>query len=236
MQKPHQTPSISPASPHRSPPGPRPTGSTPSNDGGARGGPLPVQNSPVSTYWATLRLADALTQDRLETIRAEAEAKLPDEGGTELDRRRRMAQGIETALFAGHGDCWLRDEEIARMVQSALLADHGRRYTLRAWTILPNHLVVVFSVVPGVDPGSVIREWKSFTTRQANLVTGRGSTDFWERSSFIRPCADDAEVVRRIRSVEFRAVNAGLCRRPRDWVWSSANEFHGESGVVPKPQ
>lgn len=222
MQNSSHSPNLSPTS-HRQPPGPRTSGAVSAPQTNPRGETSQIHPSPVSTYWSILRLADALTQDHMDRIRADVDAA-HEHDADDSDRRRKMARRIEAELFAGHGDCWLGDEEIVRMVQAALQADHGRRYTLRAWSILPNHMQVVFSVVPGVDPGAVVRDWKIFTERQANLATGRGVTAFWDRSTYIRPCADDAEVVRRIKAVEFRPVNAELCRRPSDWPWSSAGK------------
>lgn len=180
--------------------------------------------SPVSTYWAVLRLTDALPAELMTRLRSEEEEANRTEGGDEAALRRRIAQRIEAELNAGHGDCWLRDEQVARLVQSALQAGHGRRYTLRAWSVLPNHLQVIFTTAEGVDAGAVVREWRSYTTSQVNLALDRGAVELWERVPYLRALEDEAEVMRRIRNVEFRAVNAGLCRRPRDWKWSSAHE------------
>jgi putative transposase len=202
------------------PPAP-PSGSTPAT---------PV--SPVSTYWAVFRLTDALPAELGTRLRAEEEEANRTDGGDESTLRRRIAQRIEAELNAGHGDCWLRDEQVARLVQSALQAGHGRRYTLRAWSVLPNHLHVIFTAADGVDPGAVVREWRSYTTSQVNLALDRGAVELWERVPYLRALEDEAEVMRRIRNVEFRAVNAGLCRRPRDWKWSSAHE----SAPAPPPR
>lgn len=180
--------------------------------------------SPVSTYWAVLRLTDALPAELMTRLRSEEEEANRTEGGDEAALRRRIAQRIEAELNAGHGDCWLRDEQVARLVQSALQAGHGRRYTLRAWSVLPNHLQVIFTTAEGVDAGAVVREWRSYTTSQVNLALDRGAVELWERVPYLRALEDEAEVMRRIRNVEFRAVNAGLCLRPRDWKWSSAHE------------
>lgn len=221
-QKPPSNPSL-----HRPPPGPQSRNPQVGPKTGSKAGSFQIPPSPISTYWSILRLADALTQDLIDQIRSEVGTAPSDQVVDDSDRRRNMARRIEAELFAGHGNCWLGDEEIARMVQAAIQVDHGRRYTLRAWSILPNHMQVVFAVAPGVDPSAVIRDWKTFTERQANLATGRGDSPFWERSSYIRPCMDDADAIRRIKGVEFRPVNAQLCRRPSDWPWSSAAKSVG---------
>lgn len=220
-------PSASKGSANRPPPGRPPVNPAPLPQGNTTKTP----SSPVSTYWVIFRLADALPPDLVTAVRAEVEEANRAEGGDETSQRRRMAQRLEAELDAGHGDCWLRDEQVARLVQSALQAGHGRRYTLRAWSILPNHLHVVFTVNDGVDAGAMVRDWRSYTTSQVNLALDRGAVELWDRMPYLRALEDEGEVMRRIRNVEFRAVNAKLCRRPRDWRWSSAHE----SAPVPTP-
>lgn len=189
-----------------------------------RPGGMSTPSSPVSTYWLTLRLADAMPKDRLTEIKGRAAAILESKGGDEWTMKRTIARLIEEEMNLWHGDCWLRDDEVARVVVAALQSGHGRKYTLRAWSILPNHLQVVFSVPDGTDAGAVVREWRNYTTRQVNLLVGRDAEELWEKVPYLRACMDDAEVVRRVRGVEFRPVNGGLCRRPRDWRWGSARQ------------
>ncbi len=223
----HPTSPASKGSANRPPPG-RPTvNPAPPPQGNTTKTP----SSPVSTYWVIFRLVDALPPDLVTAVRTEVEEANRTEGGDEVSQRRRMAQRLEAELDAGHGDCWLRDEQVARLVQSALQAGHGRKYALRAWSILPNHLHVIFTVNDGIDAGAVVRDWRSYTTSQVNLALDRGAVELWDRMPYLRALEDEGEVMRRIRNVEFRAVNAKLCRRPRDWRWSSTHE----SAPAPTP-
>ena len=43
-------------------------------------------------------------------------------------------------LDAGMGTCWLRQPEVAQIIEDALLHFDGIRYRLIAWTIMPNHV------------------------------------------------------------------------------------------------
>jgi len=221
------TPSNSSSSsgPHpsrRPAPGRPPAHPAPGED--PRPGNQATPSSPVGTYFVTLRLADAMPKECLTDIKGRAAAMIEAEGGDDLALKRAIARLIEEELNRWHGDCWLRDDEVARTVVAALQSGHGRKYTLRAWSLLPNHLQAVFSVADGVDAGSVVREWRNYTTRQFNLLAGRDAEELWEKMPYLKACMDDAEVVKRVRNVEFRPVNAGLCRRPRDWKWSSARQ------------
>lgn len=186
----------------------------------------------MATYWLTLRLADAMPKERMTEIKEQAAAIAEEEGGDDAAKKRTLARLIEEEMNRWHGDCWLRDDEVARTVVAALQAGHGRKYTLRAWCLLPNHVQVVFSVAEGVDAGAVVREWSNYTTRQVNILVGREGEVFWEKMPYLKACMDDAEVLKRVRGVEFRPVNGGLCQRPRDWKWSSARQSGAGNGVA----
>ena len=57
-------------------------------------------------------------------------------------------------LDRGWGACWLQRNEIARIVQDAILLFDGERNRLHAWTIMPNHVHVLISGLVGVTLGS----------------------------------------------------------------------------------
>src|SRR5215467_5594103 len=118
---------------------------------------LPHFDSQDVIQFVTFRLADSLpaeairrlkTADRAETLRHEM-----------LDR--------------GWGACWLRSEPIARLVEDAFLEFDAVRYRLHAWTVMPNHVHVLFTVLPETSLGSIVSSWKRFTARQANQLLKR---------------------------------------------------------------
>jgi len=53
---------------------------------------------------------------------------------------------------------------------------------------MPNHVHVLFTVLPGMALGTTVSSWKRFTARQANVHLGRTGpfwqTEYWDR--FIR--------------------------------------------------
>src|SRR5690348_6030781 len=56
-----------------------------------------------------------------------------------LPTKEALRRKIQTYLDAGHGDCYLRDERIAKIVQDALLHFDGARYRMLEWVVMPNH-------------------------------------------------------------------------------------------------
>jgi hypothetical protein len=93
-------------------------------------GYLPHFDSQEIVQFVTFRLAGSLPREALERIRlSDRPESLRDEL---LDR--------------GWGDCWLRLPEIAAIIEQSFLAFDGDRYRLHAWTIMPNHVHVLFGV------------------------------------------------------------------------------------------
>jgi REP element-mobilizing transposase RayT len=86
---------------------------------------------------------------------------------------------------------------------------------------MPNHVHVLFSIVPNVSLGTVVGSWKRFTARHANALLGRSGafwqTDYWDR--FIRNEIHFAAIE---TYIDQNPVKAGLVRHARDWSYGSA--------------
>jgi carboxynorspermidine decarboxylase len=82
----------------------------------------------------------------------------------------------DAALNAGHGSCLLRNPELARHVEAALLHDDGVRYDLIAYAIMPNHVHALVSLRDDTTLKSVMHAWKGVSARAINQEQGtRGS-------------------------------------------------------------
>jgi REP element-mobilizing transposase RayT len=168
-------------------------------------GYLPHFDSQDIPQCVTFRLADSLPMSALERLYAATRAEsLRDEM---LDR--------------GWGACWLRRDEIARIVQDAFLLFDGARYRLHAWTIMPNHVHVLFSQISGNPLGAVIASWKRFTAAQANQRLGR-SGPFWQKDYWDRFIRDDDHFAAAEHYIDMNPVKAGLIGLAHDWPWGSA--------------
>jgi putative transposase len=203
--------------------------------------PDPAVESPEevpydATYFVQLRLADALPEGAIDAWRAELEAAAGQDGLDQTEARRQLARRIDKELNAGHGACWLQDPALAELVIQCLKSQDGRRYQLRAWSVVPNRFQVIVSIPQGVEILPIARQWRTFTAREAAHRLNLDPESFWERGVYTRPCRDATDVQYRIRSVEFLPVNCGLCRRPRDWRWGSAFQAAGPHPAGTPPQ
>jgi REP element-mobilizing transposase RayT len=156
-------------------------------------------------------------------------AKADSQRGREVALRRR----IEKYLDAGHGECWLRRTDIARVVEGALFHFDGQRYRLLAWCIMPNHVHALIETREGFPLADVLHSWKSFTSHEANRLLQRIGV-FWQREYLDRFVRNAEHFENVITYIEENPVKAGLAKIKADWSWSSARfRVSGSVGVSP---
>ncbi len=192
-----------------------------------RGAYLPHWTKDSAVYAVTFRLADSLPQSVLQDWFAEKQAivararqanrPLTDDEAKELNRLH--SERVERYLDSGVGECWLRDERIAAIVANTLKHFDGERYQLLSWCIMPNHVHVVFQPAPGQVLADLMRSWKTFSAREANMKLGR-TGEFWQ-PEYYDHLVRDADDLR--HAVEYAWENpdkAGF----EDWTWRGRNE------------
>ena len=166
---------------------------------------LPHFDSQDVIQFVTFRLADSLPMQAIERLRT-------------ADKAESLRQQM---LDSGWGACWLRMEPIACLVEDSLLSFDGKRYRMHAWTIMPNHVHVLFSIVPDHPLGTVVSSWKRFTARQANVLLNRSGafwqTEYWDR--FIR---NEEHFAATESYIDQNPVKAGLVTDARLWPYGSA--------------
>jgi len=141
---------------------------------------------------------------------------------------------VNAYLDAGHGDCVLREAEVAAMVQESLLHFAGSRYTLHAWCIMPNHVHMLMRPANGITMSTSMASWKKFTGRRISewrqLNKGAAPGPVWQREFFDRYVRDDEHYRNVVKYIHQNPVKARLVQRAEDWQWSSG---HSGSGFGP---
>ena len=97
-------------------------------------GYLPHLDEPGRIQAITFRLADSLPRRLIESWADELARMPPNQARTEQAKR------VADALDSGLGACWLRQPELADIVETALMYFDGVRYHLLAWCVTPNHV------------------------------------------------------------------------------------------------
>ncbi|WP_256091678.1 REP-associated tyrosine transposase [Candidatus Thiosymbion oneisti] len=175
---------------------------------------LPHLDAPEIYQSVTFRLHDALPADVVRNLEEQVHSRYI----TDTQKRRR----IETYMDAGYGACWLRQPEIAEIVQQSLWYFDGKRYRLLAWCVMPNHVHVVIETFNGYPLYKIVQSWKSYSAREANKRLGRHGA-FWHRDYFDRYVRNAEHYERLIFYVEHNPVKAGLVHRAEEWLFSSVH-------------
>ena len=187
------------------------------------GAHLPHWTREGGVYAVSFRLADSLPQPVLVSWKTERDnirnnatrQKRALSAAEEIRLRELYAQKVESYLDAGHGACWLRREDVAKMVQETLLHFEDERYVLLAWCIMPNHVHAVLHPLKGFDLPGILHSWKSYTATQANRMLGREGA-FWQTEYYDHLIRDENDFQHAIKYVLENPSRAGL----RNWKWA----------------
>ncbi|HXM34693.1 MAG TPA: transposase [Pyrinomonadaceae bacterium] len=178
-------------------------------------GYLPHFDRSELLQFITCHLAGSLPKRVLQRWKAE----LPNQDLVEeqilLQRR------IEKYLDQGYGAAYLKQPSLAWMVQNSLLHFDGERYRLSAWVVMPNHVHLLATALPGHSLSELMHSIKSYTAHEANKLLRR-TGQFWIEDYFDRYIRDVEHFSNTIRYIENNPVKAKLCAKPEDWPFSSA--------------
>ena len=125
-----------------------------------------------------------------------------------------FSEKIERFLDAGYGACWLRQDDIAKVVADALQFFDKQWYQLFAWAIMPNHVHVVVQPIAEKSLFEICASWKRFTSRTANKILGRSGA-FWQSESFDHLIRNQESLERCVEYTWNNPDAAGL----QNWKW-----------------
>ncbi|MBM4064270.1 MAG: transposase [Planctomycetes bacterium] len=193
-------------------------------------GYLPHFKREEGTYFVTFRLAGTLPQSVLTQIEAERKghenrAKNGKTTSKEVGHWNALdADRIDAFLDSGYGECWLKRDDIGKLVADALCYFDDERYKLLAWVVMPNHVHAVLTPKWSHTLSSILHSWKSFTANKANNILGREGQSFWQRESYDHLVRDEEDFIRVCNYTVNNPVKAGLCQKAEDWALSSTYE------------
>ncbi len=175
---------------------------------------LPHRHQSGATAFVTFRLADSLPAAKLQSWHREqteflASHPKPWDEQTWKTYRRNFPQRLEEWLDEPHGECLLRQPDIAAVVESALRHFDGDRYVLDAFVIMPNHVHVLVKPLPGHTLEQILHSWKSYTAHCINKQLGR-SGQIWEHESFDHLLRSEKQLLRLSAYIRENPEKAGL--------------------------
>jgi putative transposase len=151
---------------------------------------LPHWQQEGGAYFVTFRLADSIPatlRDRWDDERRQwlTFHPLPWTAKIEKEHHERFSAQMERWLDAGHGSCVLRNPEYAAVVDQAIRRFDGKRLSLIASVVMPNHVHAVFVQNGGYPVENLMRGWKSLSAGSINRSLRRTGA-LWQRDYFDR--------------------------------------------------
>ncbi len=205
------------------------------------GGYLPHLTCDDGIYAVNFRLADSLPQSVVvawKQERAELIAKATAQGkelSREVDQRLKhlFSERIENYLDAGVGECWMKNPEIADLVETALKHFDKERYELLCWCVMPNHVHVIVQPYAVYKLSDIEHSWKSYTAHEANKLLKR-SGEFWQPEPYDHLIRDEEDLEHSIEYILANPRSASL----HNWRWVGISPNIAEildrgSGVPP---
>ncbi len=158
-------------------------------------------------YFLTFRLANSIPKIALNELNKEFKVY------------GKMTSAQQSRLFAKYDSLldsnelsinYLKIQSVADIVKATLHYPNGKEYKLICYSIMPNHVHLVFELLNlnrGVS--KIMQSIKRISARNANLELKR-SGKFWQDESFDRLIRDDKELFNTIKYVLLNPVKAGL--------------------------
>ncbi len=168
-----------------------------------------------SCQFISYRLYDSVPGQIIEQWKKELSVYPLDE------RRIKLARLIDKYEDAGCGNCFLKDERVASVVEENLFEFDGIWYDLLRWCIMPNHVHVLINVREDRILSHIVRSWRSYTSHVANKLLDRTGR-FWMPEYFDRYIRNDEHFKNVVQYIDNNPVKAGLVDSPEKWRWSSA--------------
>jgi len=207
------------------------------------------------TFFVTFRLAGSLPIKSIVELKKERERELKVISGYNNEKiRKEKYKEYQSKYFgkfdklldmADFGPKWLSDDEVAQIVIDAILIRDKKEYDLIAFTIMPNHVHMVFSPIVGRDlsrqnvvqnkkdvdinvdlqqsiVAKILRKLKGPTAFRCNKILKRSGA-FWQHESYDHVVRDKEELKRIVNYILNNPVKARLCEQWEKWKFNHCN-------------
>ncbi len=135
--------------------------------------------------------------------------------------------------------------EVSQIVNEEVLIRNCKQYDLIAYTVMPNHVHIVFipksNIVVRSEASNklklktkdgnttsqylvtkILQDLKSKTALRCNKILSR-SGSFWQHESYDHVIRNRKELRKVVKYVIYDPVKAGLVKKWNDWKWSYYN-------------
>lgn len=176
------------------------------------------------TYFVTYRMADSIPERVLKQWEREKLHWLSlhdihvekwSEGFIQLNPEKQRAflkhfnRKLNSYLDEGHGSCALRDPHCQRIILDGWKHFDGARYELGDLVVMPNHVHLLLTPLPGHELEDILQSRKRHAARELNLLLNR-SGDFWQKHSYDHIVRNEVELRAFQKYIAENPTKAGL--------------------------
>jgi len=188
----------------------------------------PQGNDEGGCVGVTMPLSDALPSGASDSIKTESNKRFFG------SLNQRQSEKMEFWLDSNLGCCALEHSEVAESIEDALICEDEGSYDLITWCVMPSHLHVLMHCkedIQGIVEGWIEKVAPSLKEvgRKEGLETK--SEPEWG-SYWSRKIKDTKKFKDYVMQVHHNPVDSGLCKRPDDWLWSSAWKGHHIGNIL----
>ena len=149
---------------------------------------LPHWHQDYKYVFVTFRLVDSIPQEKIILFKEEKELwlkKHPKPWSDEVAKeyKIRFSLKIDKWLDNNYGNCILADAQNRKIVEDALFFFNDKRYHLKAFVVMPNHVHILMQLFNNFHIDSILKSIKSYTAKKINHVMNRNGR-IWQAESF----------------------------------------------------
>jgi len=150
-------------------------------------------------------------------------------------------------------DVFIRNIYKEKLIESLQYCQSQKGLQVSAYCIMTSHVHLILSVEKGGNLSDVIRDLKSYTSREIvkmireNKQESRrelllwlferagkknkrnGKCQFWQQYNHPIALTTNTLTNQRLAYIHNNPVEAGFVENPEDWIWSSASQYSGKS-------
>jgi len=189
---------------------------------------LPHYQPEEGTYFVTYRLFGSIPLAKITDLKSEFQ-NLKASNSKKSNEEVMKIHGEYFKKFDSELDnnlndpYWLKIPDIRKIVNDSLHFNAGKQYNLWCFSIMPNHVHVLFSLLENSIPlYSILQKHKRFTAWQTNKILGRNGS-FWHKESYDHLVRDAKSFNRVLIYILNNPVKAGFVNDWQDWEGNYLN-------------
>lgn len=201
-----------------------------------------------ASFFVTFRLGDSLPVKVVRRLKMELNEKLEELEGLKVKNKDEEIAKLKANYFKSYehqldekpyGECYLKKDEVARVVIEKLHEFDDDKYRLISYCIMPNHVhLLIDTSIQIVDKDGcylsdipenyfqlyqIMKRIKGGSAVKANRILNR-TGKFWQKDSFDRFIRDRSEFYGTLYYILNNPVKAGLVNNWRDYAFSYVKE------------